>query len=52
MKPEPSPAEGFTARDVVILAIVVVAGALVFYALPALGVCLVGCSLTPSPLRH
>lgn len=49
--PDPPPPEGFTSRDVLILIIVVAVGALIFMALPAFGVCVVGCPLTP-PFRH
>lgn len=47
------PSEGFNPRDLLILVIIVAAGALIFAALPALGVCVVGCPFPqPPPWRH
>lgn len=34
------------------LASIVIVGVLVLAALPSLGICLLGCPLTPGPLRH
>lgn len=49
--PDGTSPEGFTSRDVLILGIIVAVGALIFMALPAFGVCVIGCPLTP-PFRH
>ncbi len=47
----PSP-DGLNLRDLLILGIVVAAGALILAALPALGVCVVGCPLPQLPWKH
>lgn len=51
MRPaSPSP-EGSSPRDLLTLVIIVAAGALIFAALPALGVCVVGCPFPPASLE-
>jgi len=48
---DPSP-EGFSPTDLLILGILVAVGALILAALPALGVCVVGCPVPQPPWRH